>query len=83
MKKGRDITKVYIIILLFTHICSHVDPDAGVPPWVGFNEEEQMKAQIMELSAVRLRTITCLISGRGLIPFFRIVEMYYENHLME
>ena len=27
--------------------------DAAVPPWVGYNEEEQMKAQIMELSAVR------------------------------
>lgn len=27
--------------------------DAAVPPWVGYNEEEQMKAQILELSAVR------------------------------
>lgn len=26
--------------------------DAAVPPWVGYNEEEQMKAQILELSAV-------------------------------
>ncbi|CAI8045337.1 Synapse-associated protein 1 [Geodia barretti] len=25
--------------------------DAAVPPWVGYNEEEQMKAQILELSA--------------------------------
>ena len=27
--------------------------DAAVPPWVGYNEEEQMKAQILELSSVR------------------------------
>ncbi len=27
--------------------------DTAVPPWVGYNEEEKMKAQIMELSAVR------------------------------
>ena len=30
-----------------------VAADAAVPPWVGYNEEEQMKAQILELSAVR------------------------------
>ena len=29
--------------------------DASVPPWVGYNEEEQLKAQIMEISAVRER----------------------------
>ena len=27
-------------------------PDAAVPPWVGYNEEEEMRAQILELSAV-------------------------------
>ncbi len=27
--------------------------DTAVPPWVGYNEEEKMKAQILELSAVR------------------------------
>jgi hypothetical protein len=27
--------------------------DAAVPPWVGFNENEQMKAQMLELSAVK------------------------------
>ena len=32
--------------------------DAAVPPWVGYNEEEQMKAQIMELSAVRIFFLT-------------------------
>ncbi len=26
--------------------------DTAVPPWVGYNEEEKMKAQILELSAV-------------------------------
>ena len=35
--------------------------DAAVPPWVGYNEEEQMKAQILELSAVRLTLLyTCI-----------------------
>ena len=37
--------------------------DAAVPPWVGYNEEEQMKAQILELSAVREQ------SCRVLVPF--------------
>lgn len=32
--------------------------DAAVPPWVGYNEEEQMKAQILELSAVRIFFLT-------------------------
>lgn len=27
-------------------------PDAAVPPWVGYNEEEQMKTQILALSSV-------------------------------
>ena len=31
--------------------------DAAVPPWVGYNEEEQMKAQIIELSAVSSYTV--------------------------
>lgn len=26
--------------------------DTAVPPWVGYNEEEKMKAQILDLSAV-------------------------------
>ena len=37
-------------------------PDAAVPPWVGYNEEEQMKAQIMELSAVSTHTHTHTIT---------------------
>lgn len=28
--------------------------DAAVPPWVGYNEEELMKTQIMDLSKVPL-----------------------------
>ena len=35
--------------------------DAAVPPWVGYNEEEQMKAQILELSAVRTTSLTFLL----------------------
>ena len=37
-----------------SHTTLHVAmaTDAAVPPWVGYNEEEQMKAQILELSAV-------------------------------
>ena len=26
--------------------------DASVPPWIGYIEEEQLKAQILEISAV-------------------------------
>ena len=36
--------------------------DAAVPPWVGYNEEEQMKAQILELSAVRTLTSLTFLS---------------------
>ena len=28
--------------------------DAALPPWVGFNEEEKMKEQILALSQVRI-----------------------------
>lgn len=28
-------------------------PDAAVPPWVGYNEEETIQQQILALSAVR------------------------------
>ena len=31
--------------------------DASVPPWIGYNEEEQLKAQILEISAVSYGTI--------------------------
>ena len=34
-----------------------VSLDAAIPPWVGFNEEEQIKAQILELSAVSTNKI--------------------------
>jgi hypothetical protein len=32
-------------------LLSHHSPDASVPPWVGYNEEEQLKAQILEISS--------------------------------
>lgn len=39
--------------MLYCHITLLLwQPDAAVPPWVGYNEEEQMKAQILELSMV-------------------------------
>ena len=31
--------------------------DAAVPPWVGYNEEEQMKVQILEVSKVRVHVL--------------------------
>ena len=40
-----------------THTLSHTD--AAVPPWVGFNENEQMRAQMLELSAVRINKLGC------------------------
>ena len=45
---------IYIFIyILYIHIFMwFIYSDTTVPPWVGFNEEEQMKAQILELSAV-------------------------------
>lgn len=33
-------------------------PDAAVPPWVGYNEEEHMRAQILQLSTVSEGTPT-------------------------
>jgi len=32
--------------------------EAAVPPWVGYNEEEQMKTQMLALSNVRLCCLT-------------------------
>ena len=48
--------------------------DAAVPPWVGYNEEEQMKAQILELSAVRENHVMSLFYSSSVR--FRTVEMY-------
>jgi hypothetical protein len=31
--------------------------EAAVPPWVGYNEEEAMKAQILALSKVNLTSL--------------------------
>lgn len=42
--------------------------DAAVPPWVGYNEEEQMKAQILELSAVSISTFISASSLSSLCP---------------
>ena len=40
--------------------------DAAVPPWVGYNEEEQMKTQILELSAVREQALTIVLCPRSI-----------------
>jgi len=50
-----------------THHCC-VAADAAVPPWVGYNEEEQMKAQILELSAVRENHPQPFPSQRAKLP---------------
>ena len=56
--------------------------DAAVPPWVGYNEEDQMKAQILELSSVSVLPSSlppsCIISFS-----FRTVAMCCGTHLLE
>ncbi len=47
--------------------------DTAVPPWVGYNEEEKMKAQILELSAVSPShsfTIIILCHGVNLVVHY-------------
>lgn len=36
--------------------------DAAVPPWVGYNEEEAMKSQILALSTVSIYRLLSFIS---------------------
>ena len=55
--------------------------DAAVPPWVGYNEEEQMRAQILELSSVSSLLSTFLSSGD--IPSYRTVVMCCGTHPLE
>ncbi|XP_006822961.2 uncharacterized protein LOC100371335 [Saccoglossus kowalevskii] len=38
--------------------------DAAVPPWVGYNEEEQMKKQIMALSQVNMLPDNGIVTGK-------------------
>lgn len=54
--------------------------DAAVPPWVGYNEEEQMKAQILELSAVRFRYLIPLVHLNFHLSY-RTAGMYCAIHL--
>ena len=54
----------------------HLCPDTAVPPWVGFNEEEQMKAQILELSAVSL-SIGLSFQPVRLSVFFYLTGLVY------
>ena len=49
--------------------------DTAVPPWVGYNEEEKIKAQILELSAVSV-CVCALWVCSPLTPPLRTVGMY-------
>ena len=49
--------------------------DAAVPPWVGYNEEEQMKAQILELSAVS--------HSLSLSPFSHVIMFPNNAHPLQ
>lgn len=42
-------------VTIFSTIFDNLD--ASVPPWIGYNEEEELKAQILEISAVSYGTI--------------------------
>ena len=50
--------------------------EAAVPPWVGYNEEESMKAQILALSKVK----RSLSLSPSLSPSLSLIYLYHNSH---
>jgi len=53
--KPYQIYNVHVFDYFFPEMYCLITSEAAIPPWVGYNEEETMKNQILALSTVSRR----------------------------